>query len=83
MTITRIAPLLTAFAIATCTPACVAHSARPALTAEKRSAVLSRYARGESLDQIAADFRLGDRDAARDAVHDAMISLTKRYYRDR
>jgi hypothetical protein len=45
--------------------------------------VLSHYAQGESLDKIATDFRLGDRDAARDAVHQAMISLQKRYYHDR
>lgn len=80
---TKIAPLLTAFALATGPSACVTHSTRPTLPAETRTAVLSRYASGESLDQIAVDFRLGDRDTARDVVHDAMISLNKRYYRDR
>ena len=45
--------------------------------------VLSHYAQGESLDKIAADFKLGDRDAARAAVHQAMISLQKPYYHDR
>src|SRR5262249_50045888 len=45
--------------------------------------VLARYAHGESLDKIASDLQLGDRDAARDAVHQAMISLSKRYYHDR
>jgi hypothetical protein len=45
--------------------------------------VLARYAHGESLDKIAAELQLGDRDAARDAVHQAMLSLQKRYYHDR
>jgi hypothetical protein len=47
------------------------------------SDVLARFLRGESLDQLAHELALGDRDDARVAVHDAMLALQKRYYRDR
>jgi hypothetical protein len=45
------------------------------------SDVLSRYLRGESLEQLANELAL-DRDSARDAVHRAMVTLEKRYYTD-
>jgi len=47
------------------------------------SDALARYVQGESLDQVAHDLALDGRDAARDLVHQAMVSLTRRYYRDR
>jgi hypothetical protein len=47
------------------------------------SDVLARYLRGESLDQLARELALGNRDDARDAVHAAMLALQRRYYRDR
>jgi len=69
--------------IAITAAACGARSASSTLPAQTRTEVLSHYLRGESLEQIAVDYRLHDRDDAREVVHDAMISLTKRYYRDR
>ncbi len=47
------------------------------------SDVLAHYAKGESLDDIARDYSLADRDEARQVVHRAMLSLQKRYFRDR
>ena len=47
------------------------------------SDVLARYLRGESLDDLAHELALGDRDHARDVVHQAMLTLQKRYYHDR
>jgi hypothetical protein len=47
------------------------------------SDLLARYLRGESLDQLAHELALGDRDDARDAVHEAMLTLQRRYFRDR
>jgi hypothetical protein len=47
------------------------------------SDVLARYLRGESLDQLAHELSLDNRDEAKDAVHTAMLALQKRYYRDR
>jgi hypothetical protein len=44
---------------------------------------LSRYIRGESYDQLAADLAHGDRDEARELVHHALIALQRRYFRDR
>jgi hypothetical protein len=69
--------------IAICAGACGARSSRPTLPTDTRNEVLSHYVSGESLDKIALEFRLGDRDDARRVVHDAMVSLTKRYFRDR
>jgi hypothetical protein len=70
-----------AFAFATLTAsACVSHVQVPR---DVQDRVLAQYAHGASLDAIAADFRLGDRAAARDVVHDAMLALQKRYYADR
>jgi len=62
--------------------ACSARSGRTTLPAQTRTAVLSHYAAGESIDQIARDLQV-DRDDARAAVHDAIASLNKRYYADR
>ena len=47
------------------------------------SEILAHYIKGESLDDIARDFSLGDRDNAREVVHRAMLQLQKRYFRDR
>lgn len=47
------------------------------------SDVLARYVRGESLDKLAHELALSDRDAARDLVHRAMLALQRRYYKDR
>lgn len=47
------------------------------------SEVLAHYMRGDSLDQLATELALGDRDHARELVHRAMVSLERRYYHDR
>jgi hypothetical protein len=62
------------------TSACVSQSNVSRDTQER---VLAQYARGESLDTLATNFRLGDRGAAREVVHQAMVALQKRYYQDR
>jgi hypothetical protein len=69
-------------AITLCASACGARSAHPTLSPATRADVLSHYARGESLDKIAADFHLGDRSDVRAVLHDTMVSLSRRYYRD-
>ena len=68
------------FGFAALTSACVSHVSVPKDTQDR---VLAQYARGESLDSLAADFRLGDREAARDVVHQAMLALQRRYQQDR
>jgi hypothetical protein len=45
-------------------------------------AIVARYLQGESLDELAGDLRLGDRDEARGVVHRAMENLQRRYYLD-
>jgi hypothetical protein len=70
------------FAITTGSSAC-AGTYHTALPVETRNDVLSHYMRGDSLENIADEFHLHGRDDARAAVHDAMLSLTKRYYADR
>jgi hypothetical protein len=57
--------------------ACAARA--PTVTTSSRDA-LARYATGASLDQIAADLGLDDRDAARSLVRDALVDLNRRYY---
>lgn len=47
------------------------------------SEILAHYIQGESLDDLARDFALGDRDEAREVVHRGMLQLQKRYFRDR
>jgi hypothetical protein len=47
------------------------------------SEVLARYVTGDSLDKIASDLALGNRDEARELVHHAMLALQRRYFRDR
>ena len=69
-----------AFAFAVLPSACVSHVNVPKDTQDR---VLAQYAHGESLDVLATDFRLGDREAARDVVHQAMLALQRRYYQDR
>lgn len=69
-----------AFAFAALTSACVSHMDVPKDTQDR---VLAQYARGESLESLATDFRLGNREAARDVVHQAMLALQRRYYQDR
>jgi hypothetical protein len=71
---------LTPLVIAMCMSAC---ATRPTIPMQTRNAVLAEYARGASLERLAQDFRLGSRDDARGVVHDAMLALQKRYYRDR
>ena len=61
--------------------ACGLHTGRP-LPAETRKAVVVEYMQGKSLDDVASEHRI-DRDDAREVVHDAMVELTRRYYRDR
>jgi len=62
--------------------ACGLHTGRPTLPAETRRAVVVEYMQGKSLDDVASEYRLA-RDDAREVVHDAMVELTRRYYRDR
>ena len=70
--------------------ACAARGARTTVPTEYafhdahgEAAVVARYMQGESLDELASELRLDDRDQARDVVHQAMLDLQKRYYRDR
>ena len=63
--------------------AATACAARPQFSTATRNAALECFANGESYDQIAVKLRLGDRDAARAAVHDGMMAASKRYYRER
>ena len=44
---------------------------------------LERFMRGESMDEVAHELALRDRETARDLVHHALTSLQRRYYRDR
>lgn len=74
-----LAPLLIALGAA----ACGARSNHTTLPVETQGAVLSHYVRGESFDQIASEFRLADHDDARNAVRDAMLSVSRRYYHER
>ena len=50
--------------------------------AHGEAAVVARYMQGESLEDLASDLSLADRDQARDVVHQAMIDLQKRYLHD-
>ena len=63
--------------------ACAARTGRTTLPADQCNELLAHYARGESFDKIAVDFRLADRDQARSAVHEAMLTVQKRYYHER
>jgi hypothetical protein len=71
--------------------ACAARSTPPAIptvygAGDPRTgddAMIARYLQGETLDELANDLRLGDRDDAREAVHRAMQSLRRRYYTER
>ena len=44
---------------------------------------LARFAKGKSFDQVAQEMSLTDKGAARELVHEALLSLQKRYYKDR
>ncbi len=44
---------------------------------------LSRFAKGKSFDQVAQELSLTNKGEARDLVHQALLSLQKRYYKDR
>jgi hypothetical protein len=46
------------------------------------SDALNRYARGESMAEIQKALALKDKSQARTLVHDAMIALQRRYFRD-
>jgi hypothetical protein len=69
-------PLLLTILVA----ACSVNPAKPTLV-EARAVEL--YADGASLDEVATDVTHGDRAAARDLVHRALIALQRRYYQDR
>ena len=47
------------------------------------SDALAHFSRGESFDRIARELALGDARDARHLVHDALVSLNRRFYRDR
>jgi hypothetical protein len=44
---------------------------------------LARFATGKTLDQVAQELELTDKREARELVHNALISIQKRYYKDR
>jgi hypothetical protein len=44
---------------------------------------LTLYSQGDSVDQVAEQLHLGDRETARAAIHEAMRSVQKRFYADR
>lgn len=57
-------------------------------TAERRCKVeggytdaFTRWAGGDSYDQVASDLALGDRDEAKDLVHEGLVRANKRFYR--
>lgn len=74
---------LSALLIATGAAACGGASRHATISPTMRNEVVAHYMRGESLDDIAREFRLDGRHDARDIVHDGMIALGKRYYQDR
>jgi hypothetical protein len=47
------------------------------------SDALARFVKGKSFDQISQELSLNDKSAARDLVHEALLSAQKRYYKDR
>ncbi len=58
-------------------------AARAQLTPYEAQHAMSMFASGKSMDQIATEMHLDNRDDARSLVHDAMINMTRRYYADR
>ena len=68
------------FAIVFVTSAC---GARPQFSTATRNSALERYSQGESIDDIARELGLGDRETARAAVQAGMMAVAKRYYNDR
>lgn len=69
------------FAIAMTISACAAPSHYERLSAQTRVELITRYARGESVAEIADDLRISNYNEARQMVHDAIIALERRYYR--
>jgi hypothetical protein len=68
------------FSIVACASACAAHSTLPV---ETQTEMLSHYVHGESLNELAREFKLADTGEARVVVHDALVSLYRRYYNDK
>jgi hypothetical protein len=73
---------LAPFILALGAAACGANTHHTTLPADTRADVLSHYLHGESLERLAAEYQLAGRDDARAVVHDALLSLTRRYYKD-
>ncbi|HEU0037150.1 MAG TPA: hypothetical protein VFQ53_41355 [Kofleriaceae bacterium] len=44
---------------------------------------LATFATGKSFEQVAAELKLSNKAEARDLVHQALLSVQKRYFRDR
>ena len=70
--------------------ACAGRASHPTVPTEYafhdahgEAAVVARYMQGESLEELASDLSLSDRDQARDVVHQAMLDLQRRYFHDR
>lgn len=59
--------------------ACAAHATLPV---ETQTEILTRYAHGDSFDELAQEFRLQP-DQARVVVHDALLTMYHRYYNNR
>ena len=70
------------FILATITIIASACAAHPKLSSEAQNAALVEYVQGESFDEIAQKLHLADRFDARAVVHDALLSLSHRYYHD-
>jgi hypothetical protein len=47
------------------------------------SDALARFASGKSFDQVARELGMTDKTEARELVHQALLSVQKRYYKDR
>ena len=47
------------------------------------SHALALYSKGDSVDQVAEQLHLGDRETARAAIHEAMRTVQRRFYADR
>lgn len=69
-------------AITLCASACAARF-HTNLPVEDRLDVVTHYLHGESLDKIAAEFGLYDREEARAIVNDVMFALAQRFHRER
>jgi hypothetical protein len=65
--------------LALATSAC---GARAQLSPTECQHAMSMFASGKSMNQIAFELHLESRADARALVHDAMIDMSRRYYRD-